>query len=78
MSGILPQFPARAARVVSAAAQVPEKDGGYPEAFIFNRRPLPAYGFYVRHADRVKFENVTVTSRSPDARKQFVFDDCGD
>ena len=61
-----------------AAAQVPEKDGGYPEAFMFNRRPLPAYGFYVRHADRVKFENVTVTLRTPDARKPFVFDDCTD
>jgi len=53
-------------------------DGRYPEAFMFNRRPLPAYGFYVRHADRVTFENVTVTPRSPDARKPFVFDDCGD
>jgi len=61
-----------------AAAKVPEKDGAYPEAFMFNRRPLPAYGFYVRHADRVKFENVTVTPRSPDARKPFVFDDCAD
>lgn len=61
-----------------AAAKIPEKDGAYPEAFMFDRKPLPAYGFYVRHADRVKFENVTVTPRSPDAREPFVFDDCAD
>ena len=61
-----------------AAAKIPEKDGAYPEAFMFDRKPLPAYGFYVRHADRVKFENVTVTPRSPDAREPFVFDDCAE
>ena len=61
-----------------AAVRIPEKDGAYPEAFMFDRKPLPAYGFYVRHADRVKFENVTVTPCSPDARKPFVFDDCVD
>jgi len=61
-----------------AAAQVPEKDGRYPEAHMFNSMALPAYGFYVRHADRVKFENVKVTLRTPDARKPFVFDDCTD
>ena len=63
---------------IDAAVRIPEKDGVYPEAFMFDRKPLPAYGFYVRHADRVKFENVTVTPCSPDARKPFVFDDCVD
>lgn len=59
-----------------AAAQVPEKDCGYPEAFMFSRKPLPAYGFYVRHADNVVFENVKVTTTRPDARPEFRFEDC--
>ena len=59
-----------------AAARVPEKDGKYPEAFMFDRMPLPAYGFYVRHADDVHFENVKVRTATPDARREFVFDDC--
>lgn len=63
---------------IDAAVRIPEKDGVYPEAFMSDRKPLPAYGFYVRHADRVKFENVTVMPCSPDARKPFVFDDCVD
>ena len=33
-----------------ARAAVPEMDGAYPEAFMFRRMALPAYGFYVRHA----------------------------
>ncbi|MBQ6142618.1 MAG: hypothetical protein IJI54_15185 [Kiritimatiellae bacterium] len=61
-----------------AAARVPERDCKYPEAFMFDRMPLPAYGFYVRHADDVRFENVAVTPCSFDARKPFVFDDCVD
>ena len=59
-----------------ATAKVPEKDGAYPESFMFNKMPLPAYGFYVRHADNVTFENVEVRPMAPDAREKFVFDDC--
>ena len=59
-----------------AEAAVPEKDCKYPEAFMFDRMPLPAYGFYVRHADDVKFENVKVETATPDARPESVFDDC--
>ena len=58
-----------------AAAQVPEKDGRYPEAFMFNRMPLPAYGFYVRHADNVVFDNVEVKAATPDARPRLVVED---
>ena len=59
-----------------AAAEVPEKETNYPESFMFDRMPLPAYGFYVRHADGVTFENVEVRTVLPDLRKPFVFDDC--
>jgi hypothetical protein len=60
---------------IDAAAQVPEKDGRNPEAFMFNRMPLPAYGFCVRHADNVVFDNVEVKIATPDARPRFVVED---
>lgn len=59
-----------------ASAQVPEKDGKYPEAFMFDKMALPAYGFYVRHADDVRFENVKVETTTPDARPESCFEDC--
>ena len=58
-----------------AAAHVPEKDGAYPESFMFDRMPLPAYGFYIRHADGVVLENVKVEPATPDARPPVVADD---
>ena len=58
-----------------AKASVPEKDGAYPEAFMFNRMALPAYGFYVRHADNVVFDNVEVKTATPDARPRLVVED---
>ena len=59
-----------------ASDVVPEKDCAYPEAFMFNRMALPAYGFYVRHADDVRFENVKVETTTPDARPEFYMEDC--
>ena len=59
-----------------ASAVVPEKDCAYPEAFMFNQMALPAYGFYVRHADDVRFENVKVETATPDARPEFYMEDC--
>lgn len=58
-----------------ARAVVPEKDGAYPEAFMFNRMALPAYGFYVRHADNIVFDNVEVMAANSDARPRLVVED---
>ncbi len=58
-----------------ARASVPEKDRAYPEAFMFNQMALPAYGFYVRHADNVVFDNVDVRTVKPDARPRLVVED---
>ena len=58
-----------------AKANVPERDGSYPEAFMFDRMALPAYGFFVRHADNVVFENVDVRTARPDARPRLVVED---
>lgn len=57
-----------------ANANVPEAINGYPESNMFGT-PLPAYGFYVRHASNVKFENVSFKLNGADARPDYVFDD---
>jgi len=56
-------------------ADVPEQVAAYPENNMF-KSVLPAFGFYVRHADRVTFEGVSVTPRRPDARPPVVAEDC--
>lgn len=58
-----------------ATRKVPEKDGAYPACWMYDKKPLPAYGFFVRHADNIVFDDVEITPRTPDARPQFVFDD---
>jgi polygalacturonase len=55
-----------------AAAAVLEKEKDYPDAYQFSAEGLPAYGFYLRHARNILFENVRVTLQNPDARPAFV------
>lgn len=47
-----------------------EKAAEYPEATMWG--PLPARGFYVRHARSVRFDNVEIQLQTPDARPDFV------
>ena len=42
---------------------------------MFDHRMLPAYGFYIRHADNVRFENVRVDVRGSEVRQEIVTDD---
>ncbi len=60
-----------------AQAVVPEREKNYPECRMFNGQALPAYGFYVRHAEKVAFENVTtrLAKGATEARKSLVVDD---
>ena len=53
-----------------------EKEKEYPEATMWG--PLPAKGFYVRHARNVQFQNVVVATERPDARPDFVRKDADD
>jgi polygalacturonase len=55
---------------------IPEVADGYPESWNMGR--LPAYGFYVRHADRVRLRNVECITDKPDARPAIVCDDVDD
>ena len=54
---------------------VPEKEDGYPDPYMFSGRMLPAYGFYVRHADDVTFENVNVKVNGTELRPMILRDD---
>ncbi|MGH7171287.1 MAG: glycoside hydrolase family 28 protein, partial [Gemmataceae bacterium] len=59
-----------------AERQIPEVVGAYPECWMMGR--LPAYGFYVRHADRVRLRNVEYVTDKPDGRPAIVCDDVED
>jgi polygalacturonase len=52
---------------------IPEMAQSYPEFSQF--KELPAWGFYIRHADGVTFRNVTFTASAPDYRPAIVTDD---
>jgi polygalacturonase len=53
--------------------KVPEMGASYPEFSMF--KELPAWGFYVRHAKGITFENVTLTCGKKDYRTAIVLDD---
>lgn len=52
---------------------IPEMPAAYPEFSQF--KELPAWGFYLRHAKNIQFENVTLTAKGKEYRPAFVFDD---
>jgi polygalacturonase len=53
--------------------KVPENVSGYPEFSMFGE--LPAWGFYIRHADGIKIKNMTLKYQKNDFRTAFIFDD---
>jgi len=59
-----------------AHREIPEVIDQYPESWMMGR--LPAYGFYVRHADRVRLRNLEVIADLPEARPAVVCDDVND
>jgi hypothetical protein len=59
-----------------ARRTIPEVVDEYPESWMMGR--LPAYGFYIRHADRVRLRNVECIADKPDARPAIVCDDVDD
>ena len=52
---------------------IPEMETSYPE--FSNWKELPAWGFYIRHADGIVFDNVKVTVDGEDYRPAIVTDD---
>ena len=55
---------------------IPEVADKYPEARMMGR--LPSYGFFVRHADRVRLRDVQCITDQPDERPAIVCDDADD
>lgn len=55
---------------------VEEKEAEYPEGVMFGK--LPAYGFYVRHADDIHFSDISIRSRNADHRVPVLLDDVTD
>ncbi|MDR3625196.1 MAG: glycosyl hydrolase family 28 protein [Ignavibacteriaceae bacterium] len=56
--------------------KIPEKEDDYPEFSMFGE--LPAWGFYIRHADGINMQNVKILYRNFDFRPALVFDDVKD
>jgi polygalacturonase len=56
-----------------AARAIPEEEPKYPESTMFGA--LPAYGFYVRHADGITLRNIQLECATPDARPAITCDD---
>ena len=59
-----------------AHRDIPEVADKYPQPCMMGR--LPAYGFYVRHADRVRLRDVECITDKADARPAIVCDDVDD
>ncbi|HEV7993453.1 MAG TPA: glycosyl hydrolase family 28 protein [Gemmatimonadaceae bacterium] len=55
---------------------VPEREQMYPEPSLFG--VLPAYGFYVRHANGIRMDGIEVGFMTPDTRPAIVLDDVRD
>ncbi len=55
---------------------IPEMPAAYPEFSQF--KELPAWGFFVRHAKNISFENVTLTSKAKEYRPALVLIDAKD
>ena len=53
--------------------QVPQQTKEYPEAFRFGI--VPAWGLYIRYAEGIKLENVTLRVQASDYRAALVCDD---
>jgi hypothetical protein len=52
---------------------IPEMATAYPEFSQF--RELPAWGFYIRHAQNITFEKVTLSVKAKEYRPAIVLDD---
>ncbi|BAV06745.1 Glycosyl hydrolases family 28 [Filimonas lacunae] len=58
---------------MDSLGSITENPAGYPEFTMFGE--LPAWGFYVRHAENIIMNNCTVKLKQDDFRPAIVFDD---
>jgi len=74
LSNIILNCPGRG-RKEHTTREIPEKNKSYPENKIFGA-DLPAYGFYVRHANNITFNNIQFNLNTKDDRHAICLDDC--
>jgi hypothetical protein len=58
--------------IIMAQTPVTENEGGYPDAHQFSVSGLPAYGFYIRHAQNIWLDTVEISPVAVDKRPEFV------
>ena len=61
-------------KISDAEAEVPEVEASYPENRMFGIM-LPAYGFYIRHADNIRFQNINLSYVGGREERPAVFAD---
>lgn len=59
--------------IIRTIDDVPDREDAYPHGGMYGK--LPAYGFYVRHAKDVTFNNVKLNFKEADKRYALVADD---
>lgn len=57
---------------------VPENADQYPVNRMFNRKKLPASGFYVRHVKNIRFNNINIRMLHKELRPAIVLEDVQD
>jgi polygalacturonase len=60
-------------KIADAEKTVAEKPEHYPESTMFGK--LPAYGFYIRHANNITLNNIDLSFEKPDHRPAVICDD---
>ena len=48
--------------------EVPEMEGGYPDARFFIKQNLPSYGFYIRYGTKININNAEIIPAKKEAR----------
>ncbi len=61
---------------LNALQTVPEEAAAYPKFIMFGE--LPAWAFYIRHANGIHFQNVRFSFEQADFRPALVIDDAGE
>lgn len=62
-------------RISDSSVFVPEKEDQYPENRMFDKLMLPGFGFYIRHADGIKLDNVSITTYTGTEERHTIFAD---
>jgi hypothetical protein len=57
-------------KAVESERELPESEGGYPNGLIFGR--LPAYGFYIRYAENIFMQNISLRFARQEERPAIV------